>query len=373
MSMAALFTGRTPSIENGDPQDSIGWTEHSWCGMARFTDEQSPPCVPADVDMLAEGMQAAGYETLGIVANLLLYAPSGFEQGFDIWKEPGQRTPKSPEYFENRSRISRGAFGGTLAPSVLAAVREALSERKSDRFFLYVHFMDVHDFAPAGMTYGESVTAADAGVGQLLDLLGRQGLLEDSLVVLTSDHGERFDEKHPVGGMPQHLGNPAFEYLLRVPLIIAPALASDPNRLVRGQDLAAILLAEAGASVPEPSVLEDQEIFLSEYRWRTLRKGRWKAMFKREGPVQLLFDLEEDPRETRNRARQHPEVLKEMRIRAAELSRELASKAPGSGLDEQDIARLRAIGYLGMLEDTTASTPVDAQLPPTSPPEGGPD
>jgi arylsulfatase A-like enzyme len=365
MSMGALFTGRTPSIESGDTRESLGWTEHSWCGLSRFASTESAPCVPTEVETLAERLGEAGYETLGVAANLLLYAPSGFEQGFDIWKEPGQRTTESPLAYERRDRIERGAYGGTLAPSVISAVREALDERKSDRFFLYVHFMDVHDFAPSGMTYRQSVAAADVGVGELLELLEGRGLLDDSLIVLTSDHGERFDEKHPIPGRQQHFGNPAFEYLLRVPLIIVPKLLKDSNQLIRGQDLAAILLRAVGAPLPTPSELDGEEVFLSEYRWRTLRKGRWKAMFRRTGGISLLFDLQEDPQEKRNRARRHPEILERMRVRVAELTTRLATGVPGSDLDEKDIARLRAIGYLEMLEDPQAS-PTSAEEKPAN-------
>ena len=118
----------------------------------------------------------------------------------------------------------------------------------------------------------------------MLRLLGDQGLLEDSLVVLTSDHGERLGEQHPVEGRDQHFGNPPFDYLLRVPLISAPPLLDYPEYAARSQDLAQLILSKAGALAGRPPVFFDvSEVFVSEWDWQTLRSGRWKAAFRRDG------------------------------------------------------------------------------------------
>jgi hypothetical protein len=77
----------------------------------------------------------------------------------------------------------------------------------------------------------------DGGVGKLVAGLEAEGLLADSWVILTSDHGERLGETHPVEGEGQHFGNPPFDSLLRVPLIVAPPLMKDAMQQVRGQDL----------------------------------------------------------------------------------------------------------------------------------------
>ena len=49
MSMAAMFTGRTPSLEVGEDLRVLPWTSESWCGMARFaTEEEFPVLFPKD-------------------------------------------------------------------------------------------------------------------------------------------------------------------------------------------------------------------------------------------------------------------------------------------------------------------------------------
>jgi len=54
MSMAALFTGRTPSIETGDRRVGLPWNGSNWCGLARFADHDDERCIPDAVPTLAE-------------------------------------------------------------------------------------------------------------------------------------------------------------------------------------------------------------------------------------------------------------------------------------------------------------------------------
>ena len=355
MSMAGLFTGRTPSIETGERGRGLPWNGHNWCGLARFANEENAECVPANVPTLAERLRHAGYETLGVASNVLLYAPAGFERGFDIWEQPGAGKARRPGAAVRARRITVGAYGGTLAPSVNRAVQDVLSRRRSDHFFLYVHFMDAHDYAEQGISYPEAVARADAGVGELLAGLEAEGMLTDALVILTSDHGERLDETHPVKGMAQHYGNPPFESLLRVPLIVDPPLMKDPMQQVRGQDLMALILNRVGMEAE--SEASSEEVFVSEREWQTLREPRWKAMFDRKGKQTLLFDLDADAYEQKNVVRDHPAQVERMRARVSELTVELAKRGHHRGrLGAEDRARLEAIGYLETVVETQGSS-----------------
>ncbi len=350
MSMGALFTGLTPSIESEDAERSLAWTSETWCGLVRVAPPGSTTCVPAGIPTLPERMRAADFETIGITSNSLLYRPAGFERGFDIWEEAGAADPLAESADELGSRLTQGAYGGTSADSVLSAVRAALGKRSRDRFFLYVHFMDAHDFELAGVSYAKGVERADAGVGQLLQLLGDQGLLEDSLVVLTSDHGERLGEKHPVEGRDQHFGNPPFDYLLQVPLISAPPLLDPPDFPTRSQDLAELILSRAGGLAGRPPLLRAvSEVFLSEWDWQTLRSGDWKAAFRRDGSRALLFDLKEDPEETRDLSEVHPQRLNRLRTRVSILARDYSAPSSHQKIQPADVERLRSMGYIEAL------------------------
>ena len=75
MSMGALFTGRTPSIETGEGRQNLPLNSQSWCGLARLAEPGDSSCVPLAVETLAGRLASAGYATLGVTSNVLLYEP----------------------------------------------------------------------------------------------------------------------------------------------------------------------------------------------------------------------------------------------------------------------------------------------------------
>jgi arylsulfatase A-like enzyme len=343
MSMGALFTGRTPSLERDGSDEALPFVGATWCGMSRFA-SQPGPCLPLALTTLAERLGETGYWTIGIASNEFLYEPSGFSQGFDDWIEVGFKPEKTGGLVMDRAPQPVGARRWT---QVQRAALAAVDRRPQDRFFLYVHYMDVHDNAHDASAYARGVAVADRAVGHLLQALTERGLLEGSVVVLTSDHGERLGEEHAVRGAQRHLGNPSFQEVLEIPLIVAPAQILLPDRLLRSQDVFGLLLEIAGLSLEGSDELQPDELFVSELFYRTYLRGRWKSSIRREDGAQQLYDLERDPGERRDVAVEHAEVAEEHRRRIEELSARLSSRAPAvSELSEDDRERLRALGYL---------------------------
>jgi arylsulfatase A-like enzyme len=303
MSMGAMFTGRTPSIESGQGNEVLKLNGRTWCGLARFAEAKGEEgCIPASLPTLPELPREAGYWTIGIASNPVLFRPSGFERGFDDWVEVGRQPPETTwQYFFNAEPRA--------AKHVNAAAARALSRRSQK--------------------------------------LKEEGLYDGTVILFTSDHGERLKEQHLVVGRPQHLGNPSFEEVLRVPLIISPARFDDTSGLVRGQDIFRLIAAIAGAQPRVPQALEPGELFLTETGWRTYRKGRWKSFMGRGRDQIYLVDLAEDPGERRDVSSRYPSVVAEYRKRSSELAQQLAAThAPQSELSPEDRARLRALGYL---------------------------
>ena len=344
MSMGALFTGRTPSIERRGAE-TIPMTGRTWCGMARFDPTlASPRCIPDAVPTLAEALREAGYRTIGIVSNPLLFVPFGIERGFDEWIEVG-----GPGTRVDRAVLWRGR----RAAAVSAAAAEALERRTSDRFFLYVHFMDVHDFDydlhdmdGSRQRYLAGLAPVDRAIGELLASLERQGLQPGTAVILTSDHGERFGEQHFAQGTLSHAGNPSFEELLAVPLIVAPPLFECVTASFRTDELFRVISERVGARGPV-SDLAAGELFVSETEYRTYRHGRWKSFLRRADRKLALVDLAADPAERSDVADRHPEVARAHLERIGELADALG--VDGAGVDArtlEDEARLRALGYL---------------------------
>jgi len=344
MSMGALFTGRTPSIESGERAQTLRWNANNWCGMARFGDGDEP-CLPFEVGTLGETMRRQGYWTLGVASNPLTFEPAGFERGFNEWVEVQAGDAMAFMAFNPRTlpKWCQQRDGS----KVNAAVFEALERRPNDHFFLYVHYMDVHDWFDGRVPYLETVEAVDAAVGRLLDHLEERGLLEGTAILLTGDHGEVLDEVHGLPTNPRHIGNPAFEQVLGVPLVVKGIeVEDDADAPIRTEDLLGLLARTAGAPQPRAGDLDPGELFVTELGWQTYRSGRFKSFWRRSDASVFLVDLEADPGELRDVSAEHPEIVAKHRSRIAALTRDLAAReASDAPIGSDDLDRLRALGY----------------------------
>jgi len=186
------------------------------------------------------------------------------------------------------------------------------------------------------------------------------------MIVLTADHGEEFYDH---GGWWH--GTSLFDEQVHVPLIAKLSenrrSGSVDTRLVRSLDIVPGIIEAAGGTVPgamqgtsflgEEST-EQKPVFAEEDHEnnviRSLRVGRWKLILTEEGsprmpaPVQL-FDMDADPDERNNLARQHPAVVKRLRSQLEDISDRIKSAAYAAQESEVDDAtreRLKALGYV---------------------------
>ena len=228
--------------------------------------------------------------------------------------------------------------------------------QENDHFFLYIHYLDPHDyFIPdqrpgSKEAYRRGVERFDRRLGELLDHLEREALLDDALVVLTADHGETLGEPglYRTG---KHFGNPSLWPVLDIPLIVAPA-QRDPQRMLRSEDLKGLILSLAGRPTAERGLLDEDELFLAEVLFQTYRRGSWKSLVERKTGAHALIDLTADPGETRDVAALHPEIANRHRERIRELAAALSTQQGGrSELSADDRERLRALGYLEDIEN----------------------
>ena len=314
----------------------------SWViAWARFAENpERDACVPDSVETLAEDLRAAGYWTAAIVSNKLLFSPYGYDQGFDEWVEVG-RVPDGQHLTARQSARLR------TAKDVNAKVFRTLANRPSDKFFLYIHYIDVHDWILFDISYPESVRRFDKRFGELIDTLESEGLLEDSAIVFTSDHGEMLVDRHLDFEISRHYGNPSFEPLLRIPLIVSPAQQRNSDEFIRGQDVRGLVRGLAGLEGhPDPDLLPG-ELLVTERYYQTYRKDHWKSMWKRTEDRVMLFDLAADPDETNDLSKEKPAILKAHRKRVDELVAKISSTDRNEQrLSPEDLDRLRALGYL---------------------------
>jgi hypothetical protein len=119
------------------------------------------------------------------------------------------------------------------------------------------------------------------------------------------------------------------------------------DRLVRSQDVRGLIRELAGLPGLPPADIASDEVILSETFYQTYRRGRWKSMYDRGRGSTVLYDLEQDPGESRDLAADEPDVVARHRSRVNELVRTLGTtNGANATLSEDDEERLRALGYL---------------------------
>ena len=176
------------------------------------------PPLPAGASTLAEIFQDAGYRTLAVTAGGGVGSVYGFDRGFERWFEPDDRPISDVE-----EGIDRAI--------------EWFAEPDPRPTFLFFHTYEVHQpnthpplaggdspVERAVAAYAGDLAVADRHLGRLFEALERDGRLERSVVVVTSDHGENLHDR-VLGGRPVDHGHHLHAELLRVPLIwVAPGL-----------------------------------------------------------------------------------------------------------------------------------------------------
>jgi len=185
--------------------------------------------------------------------------------------------------------------------------------------------------------YDRQIAAVDAEFGKLVDQLEASGVLDDSYLIVTSDHGEMFER-----GFSGHGGRLMYEPVLQTPLLIhAPKQTTriDVNIPTSNVDILPTLLSIAGKEIPdelEGQVLaglggaeaKDRPVF-SMAAWQNsaflplskaafaLRKGAYKLIaylgYGGDDGIYELYDIDHDPEELREVSAEEPSLLSELK------------------------------------------------------------
>ena len=360
--------------------------------------------LPSGTPWAPEALQAAGYDTAAFVSASALSAKLGLDRGFDVYDDS----------FDVKELDQRQRHGDDTTDAVLAW----LGQPRDKPFFLWVHYFDPHypytPPAPYDSMYGAGYTGpADGSLEYLLRIWGRGGKEkietsaadrqrmidlydgeiawldtqlarlftavdqggrgQDTLIVLTADHGESLDEH---GYLFDH-GEYVYEPTLHIPLIVRPPLRMGlapavVDAAVQNVDVATTALAMAG--VPSAAPLDGQDLtpllaggapdpagraFAESCRpWQIERRhAGWKNLHKaqavREGSLKLiatpfqdkleLYDLAADPGELRNVVGDRPEDAKRI---AGALEGWRGGAVDIAVPDAENMERIKALGYI---------------------------
>ena len=365
------------------------WTKSSmaslWTGL--FTHRTGvvrfPHGLPDSALMPAEIFQNAGYVTAGLYRNGWVGPNFGFAQGFDLYVQPTPR--RDPEGFR-RPKPGARTLAGTDEDITQAAI-EFLNQHQTEKFLLYAHYMDSHQYAYDDVaaslafgaslsdTYDASIHWVDSNLYALLAELDRLDLLKKTLVVIAADHGEAFREHGGEG----HAAN-LYQEVVAVPLLfmlpfrLGQELTVEP--VVRNVDIWPTILdltglpplpqADGVSLVPLMEAVAKQQAIETpmsmaylDQNWGlvekedapliSLRNDGHRVLFRPMRPeASEIYDLEKDPGERRNLRGTPPEWAAPLET---ELKARLADPVPWGkatevNIDDMQKLQLRALGYV---------------------------
>jgi arylsulfatase A-like enzyme len=366
-----------------------------------------------DRPFLSKTLKDAGFTTAGYHSNPHLGPEKNYNAGFDVFND-GEEDSDSvdtvvnfvDERLSSDSRLYSvlrrlwhmfGSAAGISAYDRASSITDDaiawLDGWDGDRFFIWIHYMDVHypfqppnehleavghdavsarraarlndvmQESPESLTdedvsdlealYRGETNYVDHNVGRLLDTLSERGLQEETMVVLTADHGEAFGE-HGRWGHHPHM----YDELLRVPLIV-----DDPNRPPETVDRQVSLvdlfptICDA-CDVDRPSKIQGENLYKPTERVAlgtsnggerlAARTSEWKLLWHVEEETVELYNLADDPSETTDVSERNSQVVDRLRAELEqyrEAARSTDTEVPAVEESEAVKQRLRDLGY----------------------------
>ncbi|MFN2375502.1 MAG: sulfatase [Candidatus Binatia bacterium] len=359
--------------------------------------------LPDGVTTITETMKDAGYRTVGYVTNINVAPSFRFEQGFQeyYYLTPefffGATDSGSKLAFYSGMRLVRERFFAKQkwvqhyyqdAQTVNGDALPWLDRNGQGPFFTLIHYMDPHDpyfeipyngnaiarvDTPnpdpsqrdrMAMLYASNVEYLDRFLGNLIEALKASGQYDDTVIALVSDHGEEFYEH---GGWWH--GTTLYDEESRVPFLVKLAKnAKAGTRVKTPAQLLDVAPTLAGAAqVEAPAAWQGRDLFSDSPApaalfqeedhegnvLHSIRTDRWKLILANEGnprglaPVEL-YDIQADPKETKNLAAANEDVVAKLRSDLEALKVLAASRAVTGVSGEIDSAtrqKLESLGY----------------------------
>jgi arylsulfatase A-like enzyme/Flp pilus assembly protein TadD len=316
---------------------------------------------------LAERMKEAGYSTGAFIAAWVLESRWGLAQGFQHYDDHFQL-----------SKYKIVSLGTVQKPGdeVMDEALQWLETAKSGRYLAWVHLYDPHapyeapePFASryARSPYLGEIAYTDKVFGRLMSWLRDKGQLDRTIVMVTGDHGESLGEH----------GEASHAYFIygsttHVPLIVRTPWGLTGRRAARvsgvdimptvldlvglppqegidGRSLARLLF-DPDARLDRPSYSESY-FPRFHYGWQQLRALRDDRYTYIDAPEPELYDLQEDPGETRNVFKAFSARAEPLRLALEALAKVGAQSPERRSLDPETLQRLAALGYVGNVID----------------------
>ncbi len=335
--------------------------------------------LPDSVPTLAQKLHEAGLSTAAFVGSFVLDRRFGLARGFDeywgefqLYRYPG----KDPGTIQIRG------------DRVEAAAEDWITAHRADRFFAFVHFYDMHGpyLLPepwrsrfGAQLYDGELAFTDDLIGHLWATLQKLGLADHTALVITADHGEGLGDHGE-----RHHGFFLYDSTIHVPLIlhlpapqrsglrvrsvarlidIAPTICSlldiPPLPSFQGRSL----IGEAGGEPLSPESAYSESLYpYLHFHTAPLFAIETERYTFISAPRRELYDLDLDPKQTRNLAFKSSGVANRL---SAELARVTGTKGRESAthMSPDAMKALNSLGYVGRSSMASSNRVNDSHLP----------
>ncbi|MBN1456658.1 MAG: sulfatase-like hydrolase/transferase [Sedimentisphaerales bacterium] len=354
---------------------------------------------------IAEILKFNKYDTAAFVScGMVRSKNTRLHRGFDYYEDSFSRYTPLLRLDELQFLLTINALSGLENHELRGDIPthrliKWLSKKRTSPFFCWLHYFDPHYSydAPepyknmyAGMIdenlpyqfermrYAGEVTYADSQFAHVIDHLKQNNLYDNTMIIVTADHGEAFGEKHG-NIIDRRHGRHLYDPTVHVPLIIKlPKEKQKDHRiknLVQLIDIAPTILDHLNATSPEafkgkslknlindnksnmPSVIFaettpplsgghlDEKLF-QERTLKSIRSAETKYIENINRQSQELYDMVSDPKETSNLYLEEPEQVQTCQ---EEIIKTLGNQKiiQPEGYDSRVIEQLRSLGYIG--------------------------
>ncbi|MDE0904662.1 MAG: sulfatase-like hydrolase/transferase [Planctomycetota bacterium] len=320
--------------------------------------------VAESVTTMAEILEGEGFATGAVVSAMVLDSKYGLDQGFDMYDDNLANADKAPMFM----------FRETKAKDTAERALTWIKDRGSERWFLWVHFFDPHaghipppEYArlcPDSL-YDAEIAYADAGLGEVIEGLRMNGMLKETLVVMTADHGEALGDH----GESTH-SMFIYDSTIHVPLVMMhPGLARQhrirevvssvdimPTSLVLlgvdyggqvdGRSLAGAMLDPFEKVEARPVYSEAMSPFYN-HGWSDIRGVRGERQRYIRSPIPEAYDFRKDPRELKNLLPGRQDLADWGELALDTLMGDLETDVRGDDIRSMDPEQRQALAALG--------------------------
>ena len=374
--------------------------------QVRNVSDGAPAKLSSQIPTLTEQLKKHGYGTVACTDGGNVNSSLGFGRGFDYYGEAGAEQffgllkiqPREPwfaflhTYWVHDPYIVphpydkifdleyAGKIKGKMETYGEAITKVGVSAFRRD-FWNSVDFSDQRDRMHLLKLYDASIRVVDSSLRALINLLDDLNIKKNSILIITSDHGEEFFEHSRI------LHERVYSETLHIPLIFIDFRDTDSTHLLETPvqliDLAPTILdylnlpplpdaqgmaLTAGMSGKPLENRIQHALASSPYQSRMTGKGSWKYIFNpiripyRNDPQELglprptvpeeeLYNIADDPRETENLTNTNPKKLKEMRALSTQHKLKMKATADRftretAQIENDTLTKLKSLGYI---------------------------